>query len=98
MINNINDYHAPEIPDKYKHDCLIIKDMHKNTRAVIYTNSSVWYQMLEKDRDGSRQVAIIYQSAPNSVAELRSYSHSTPDVFDEYSGYSGPRKSSMKTF
>lgn len=37
-------------------------------------------------------------SAPNSVAELRSYSHSTPDVFDEYSGYYGPRKSSMKTF
>lgn len=36
LINNMNDYHAPEIPDKYKHDCLIIKDMHNNTKAVIY--------------------------------------------------------------
>lgn len=36
MINYINDYHAPEIPDKYKHDCLIIKDMHNKTKAVIY--------------------------------------------------------------
>lgn len=75
------------------YDCHIMKDMHRNTRAVLY---EVFFMALNAGNFAKWQLYL--HSTPNSLAKLRSYRHFAPNALNEYSGYYGPRKSSMKTF